>query len=94
MVTDTNADQSRFYSLLSQYPRISVFWDQPEGECKTEALQTAMTRMSHSEAVLAKFFMSVWSACNADFDVVEAAGILDKKERLMVANWLADPFWP
>nr|WP_247595141.1 hypothetical protein [Salmonella enterica] len=49
--------------------------------------------MSHGEAVLARFFLSLWNGSNAGFDLVEAAG-LDDRERQLIARWLADPFWP
>ncbi|AZT44443.1 hypothetical protein [Salmonella enterica] len=92
MHTDTT-EQNRFFTLLSQYPRIAVFWSRAEGECKTEALRQAMGGMSHGEAVLARFFLSLWNGSNAGFDLVEAAG-LDDRERQLIARWLADPFWP
>lgn len=86
--------QTEFFELISKYPAISVFWNRPEKSCKVEALKKRMGTMSHGEIVMSKFFMSVWFGKNTDFDFLEAASALDGNERVVIAKWLVNPFWP
>ena len=53
-----------------------------------------MEGMSHGEKVMAKFFMAIWLHKNDEFSLIEAASVLDKKHRVQIAGWLAEPFWP
>ncbi|NYU08095.1 hypothetical protein A8O28_04530 [Enterobacteriaceae bacterium CCUG 67584] len=86
--------QKQFFELVDGYPAIARFWDRPKRECDVEALKADMEGMSHGEKVLAKFFMAVWLHKNGEFNLIEAASVLDKRHRVMIAGWLAEPFWP
>lgn len=91
MESDT---QKRFFALVEHYPAISRFWDREQRECNVSGLKEDMEGMSHGEKVLAKFFLAIWLHRNGDFNLIEAASVLDTNHRAMIAGWLADPFWP
>ncbi|MEY4922808.1 MAG: hypothetical protein RLY17_1525 [Pseudomonadota bacterium] len=87
-------EQARFASMVSEYPRLERYWNWQERNCCIDALIKDCGAMSLGERQLALFFLSVWEGCNREFDFVDAAAVLDKKERQLIANWLFDPFWP
>jgi len=86
--------QTRFFELVALYPAIACYWDREARECRIEALKADMKGMSHGEKVMAKFFMAIWLHKNDEFSLIEAASVLDKKHRVQIAGWLAEPFWP
>ncbi|HBV4265985.1 TPA: hypothetical protein MDW71_005278 [Klebsiella pneumoniae] len=87
-------NHKRFFNLIYNYPAISVFWSKPEKSCDVDALKKRMGTMSHSEVVMAKFFMSIWFGEDHGFDIIEAGSCLNDKERKMIATWFLDPFYP
>jgi hypothetical protein len=88
-------NQLRFFNLLHRYPQIEVYWDHSTATCQTERLKQAMGSLSHGEAVMARFFAGVWFGSNElGFDLIDAVGLLEEKERSLVASWFAEPFWP
>ncbi|MFC4347081.1 hypothetical protein ACFO5Q_04425 [Kordiimonas lipolytica] len=85
----------RFAKLLSSCPELFEFWDFSEGSMKADELSDAIGYMSRGEQIMAKFFAAVWWGKNSwNFDLIEAAGSLDRSNREIVSKWLADPFWP
>lgn len=93
-MTGESEDQARFFELVAGYPEIACYWDRPTRQCRVEALKADLEVISHGEKVLAKFFLAIWLHRNGDFDLIEAAKVLDWRGRIMVAGWLAEPFWP
>jgi hypothetical protein len=92
-----NNEQKHFYALIAPYPYLERFWNWEKREVNIEQITTAITTMSHGEQLLAHFFVSVWlgrGRSTFSFDFVDAAAVLDKKERVMIATWLTTPFWP
>lgn len=88
--------QTWFAEMIKGYPRLSVYWDWQKREVDLEAIQSAMSEMSSAERVLTKFFLSVWLDSSSDywvFNLQEAAAILGRAEKQLVADWLIKPFW-
>ncbi|WP_233981852.1 helix-turn-helix domain-containing protein [Pectobacterium versatile] len=86
--------QYRFYTMLKPYPAIAKLWNWTTRELNVDAYQRSLCAMSSGEAVLARFFYSIWDGNNQAFDITEAAAKLDRTERELIANWLTHPFWP
>jgi hypothetical protein len=89
-------NMGRFASLLSNYPKLEPYWDWGRQECDHEALTANLTTWSHGEQVVARFFLAVWFGENsvAQFDLIEAAGVLDVPDRQMIVAWFSAPFFP
>lgn len=100
MVTETinninlSQGQAQFASLIESYPKYAVYWDWVKKECDPDAISQALPAMSHGEQIMLKFFWSVWTHNNQDFDFIEAASILDDDQMAIITTWMADPFWP
>ncbi len=88
--------QHRFAELLRQFPKIAAYWDVPNNSYDRDRLQSDMGAWSHGEQILTRFFMMVWHNTNkeANFDIVDAAAILDPDKRRIITYWFLDPFWP
>ena len=78
--------------LLTDYPQISGYWDFDTWRCHENDLRTALNIMSSGERQLALFFLSLWTGHDEGFDMLEAASVLDVKQRQLLINWLRDPF--
>lgn len=87
-------EQARFADLLAPYSRFSGYWDFEQRECREDALRSGLHAMSRSERQLALFFLSLWTGQDEGFDMLEAASVLDGRERKLLIGWLTDPFWP
>ncbi|MCW8114224.1 hypothetical protein [Yersinia intermedia] len=93
---DYLADETRkFHELINVYPCFTVFWDKQKMDLNVNKLNASITTMSHGERIMAQFFVSLWLGSNDNrFDILDAAAVLDKNERIVIAKWLTDPFWP
>lgn len=87
-------EQVRFAVLLADYPRISGYWDFDARVCHEDELRKAINAMSGCEQHLARFFLGLWNREDEGFDMLDAASVLDRKERQLLMDWLVDPFWP
>lgn len=94
MGQNLSPEQARFAALLADYPRIAGYWDFDTRTCHEDALRSALNVMSSGERQLALFFLSLWRSIDEGFDMLEAASVLDVKQRQLFINWLRDPFWP
>ncbi len=44
---------------------------------------------------MARFVLSVWLGANRyDFDMIDAARVLDSQPMSIITEWGSDPFWP
>jgi hypothetical protein len=78
-------------------PAIQSLWVQSGSELviDDERFKDYLEVASHGEAVLARFLASVWLNRNAyDLDLIREISTLDRKYRLMIADWIKDPIWP
>lgn len=90
-----NRGQKSFSSLLEAYPNLQKYWDLEKNECDVDALKAAFGTMAHGEKIMAQFIAAVWFGRNElGFDITDAAATLDDEEKLLIANWLREPFWP
>lgn len=94
MGKNLSPEQARFAELLAAYPRLSGYWDFEKRECREETLRSGLNAMCGGERQLAQFFLSLWTGQDEGFGMIEAASVLDGRERKLLIDWLADPFWP
>lgn len=85
---------ARFAALICQYPNVAALWDWEERVMRATSFDRVLPGLSHGEKILLRFFEMIWNHDNRGFDLADAAGVLDLKERKMIADWLVDPFWP
>lgn len=90
------SSKQRFYALLDRCPRIRHLWDKERAEIKVDLFEKELGVMSSGEVHLAKFMASVWFGDNQryGFDLADAVACMDSKERQIILEWVADPFWP
>ena len=94
MSTNLSPGQTRFKDLLEHVPWLAKYWDWDKRECDYDVLMSYMGTMSHGEKVVTQFFLGVWTHNDHDFDILEAASILDIEIRQLITDWFMDPFWP
>ena len=85
-------DQIQFKNMIEQYPSLSPYWDFEKREVKVKTV--ADLPLSSGEKILMTFFLSVWFGRNSDFDITRAAGVLSTENKMVIAEWFMDPFWP
>lgn len=88
--------QQQFKNWLNvTAPDLMSLWNWSERAVVPEAVQSYLSTASHGQAIMCRFAVAVWFGQNRfDFDLIEAAGVLDAEKRMVIAKWLADPFWP
>ncbi|PSY35139.1 hypothetical protein C7B09_25645 [Escherichia albertii] len=85
-------DRLKFKAMLEQYPDLSKYWNFEEWKASIKTADDLP--LSSGEKILMTFFLSVWFGRNVDFDITRAAGVLSTENKMVIANWLLDPFWP
>ncbi|ENZ9096400.1 TPA: hypothetical protein ACU9SP_004066 [Enterobacter asburiae] len=85
---------ARFYALVNQYPKVAALWDWEQMIIRSSSFPSSLKVLSPEEVILLRFFEMIWNHQNKGFDLADAAGVLDKKERKMIADWFLEPFWP
>lgn len=85
-------DQIQFQSMVEQYPSLAPYWDFEKREVKVKTADNLP--LSSGEKILMTFFLSVWFGRNVDFDITRAAGVLSTENKMVIAQWFLDPFWP
>jgi len=94
MSSNLSPGQTQFKGLLERFPRLTAYWDWDKRECAYETLKENMGAMSHGERIIAQFLLGVWTHNDHDFDILEAASVLDAEARQLITDWLMEPFWP
>jgi len=94
--TNLNEEQATFAIWVEENsPYLLPLFDFENAAYKPEAVERYLGTASHGEAIMARFVLSVWRHSNDfDFDFVEAAATLDKKQMKVITEWLKNPFWP
>ncbi|MEQ1545986.1 MAG: hypothetical protein HOO93_05510 [Methyloglobulus sp.] len=87
---------ANFFEMLEREPKLKHLWDKENKTLLENDFAAALGVMSSGEVYLAQFFASVWFGNNQryGFDFVSAIGKLDSDKRLIIAEWLKNPFWP
>jgi hypothetical protein len=87
--------QLRFWEMVGKYPRMSSLWDLEKWEYNKDRSREARSFLSESECLMLDFFVSVWNGIDAPgFSLTGAARHLVEKDRLVIVDWLDDPFFP
>ncbi|WP_141118364.1 hypothetical protein [Pantoea sp. AMG 501] len=92
-VHDDSSEQ-RFYDMLGNYPWAIPLWNRKAGIMNSEAVERFRLSANRQEKILLHFFSSVWLGKGTDFDISDAANVLDRQDRNMIVDWFLDPFWP
>ena len=85
--------QEKFFELISKHPDIAKLWSIESRTVDIKAYRRAIKKMNYSDAVIAKFFFSVWNNASYFVDIADLA-LLDAKSRTIITKWLKTPFWP
>lgn len=85
----------RFWDMLDQCPRLSPYWNRERKEFDRDNFDQDFGVMSSGEKYMGYFFTMVWDHVNRiEFDVIGAVQTLDSRNRMIIANWISDPFFP
>ena len=91
---ELSSGQAQLAALIQSFPWLAKYWDWDKRECAYETLKENMGVMSHGEQIIAQVFLGVWTHKDHEFDILEAASVLDIETRQLITDWLMDPFWP
>lgn len=89
-----SVNQQRFADMVNAFPDIARYWDFTTMTFEREQLLAAIADMELKDKQMALFFLQLWDWKNEGFNMVAAAMAWDEPARLMVSDWLRDPFWP
>lgn len=94
--TSLSKGQASFVLLLeSEAPYLSHLFDFEERAFLPEKVDEYLGVSSHSQAIMARFFLSVWRhSDDFEFNFIEAARVLDDKQMNVIINWFKKPLWP
>jgi len=88
-------EQRHFKQWVDHYPVLATYWDFENRSCDLEAIKADLTVLSHGEAIMLRFFVAVWLGENTlNFDLIEAARVLDDGNLDDIRKWLAQPVFP
>ncbi len=88
--------QDRFESWLAKNaPYLSLLWDFERHELSLSMVDSYLATASHGQASMCRFAAGVWLGRNDyQFDMINAAGVLDDEQKAAIAEWFTSPFWP
>lgn len=85
----------RFW-LKSEAPQLQSLWNWDDRCIDVDAVESYLATASHGEAIMCRFFVGVFLGRNdMDFNLIEAAAVLEKGQREVISRWLArgGPRW-
>lgn len=88
--------QNRFESwLANNAPYLSILWDFDKRDLSLAMVDSYLATASHGQAIMCRFAAGVWLGSNDyQFDMINAAGVLDDEQKAAIAAWFTSPFWP
>lgn len=88
--------QAAFALFLEENaPYLLPLWDFEKCEYRVAAVESYLKIASHGEEIMARFFLGVFRNDNFyNFDIFEAAKVLDPKTLAVINAWLTKPFFP
>lgn len=93
--TSLSQGQAAFALMLEKAPYLQPLWNLEKQEYIPEIFENFLGTASHGQAIMARFFLSVWTHRNDfGFNVIDAAAILDDDQKQIIVSWVLDPFWP
>ena len=88
-------EQRQFKQMLERYPRLVTYWNFDKREVKLQAIDQDIGAMSHGEQIMLRFFVAIWLGENRiNFDLIEAARVLDDGNLDDIRQWLTTPVFP
>ena len=89
-------EQRAFKEMIDRYPSLSCYWDFENSSCDLDAIKASLSVLSSGEALMMRFFVSVWLGENTTipFDVIDAVKTLDTPELEIIRQWLDNPVFP
>lgn len=93
--TMLSKEQATFARWVKAYPTIAQLWDFDQRAYDPDLADRFLTIASQHDAILARFFLCVWRRDNHyNFDVIEAALVLNGSDMSVITSWMQSPFWP
>lgn len=88
--------QDRFERwLVKNAPYLSLLWDFEKHDLSLAMVDSYLATASHGQAIMCRFAAGVWLGSNEyQFDMINAAGVLDDEQKAAIAAWFTSPFWP
>ena len=88
--------QDRFESwLMKNAPYLSLLWDFEKHELSLPMVDSYLATASHGQAIMCRFAAGVWLGSNDyQFDMIDAARVLDHEQKTAITAWFTSPFWP
>lgn len=91
----TKNESDRFFEILSQHPKLAIYWDREKDESDITSFEQALEKMSSGEASFAKWLAGVWLHENRfGFDLFNDFSKLQGKQLQVFRDWVNNPFYP
>lgn len=92
-ITDIQARFARWIDV--KMPYLAELFDFEGREYLPEVVESYLVTASHGETIMARFALAVWRHDNNfEFDITDAAAVLDPSQVQIISDWLAEPWWP
>ena len=92
---DQTKPMQQFRELIESYPFAKGYWDFEDGIVDIDQIKKRIGVYSHGEQIILRFLVAVWMGENElNFDIIEAASVLDSVDIERVCDWMKNPFWP
>ncbi|EDD2597956.1 TPA: hypothetical protein H2V15_004457 [Salmonella enterica] len=88
------SSRDRYRLMLQTFPLLANYWNTDDDCLRYDELKKAIGVLSRCEQIMARFYLSVWTGENHDFDFLDAAALLSSEGKKIILTWFADPFWP
>lgn len=93
--TSLTPGQAAFALMLEKTPYLKHLWNMERKEYEQELVEQYLGTASHGQAIMARFMLGLWRNNNEfNFDLFEAAAVLDKEQLAIIQEWLENPVWP
>lgn len=89
-------DQQIFRMWIeTKMPFLKNLFDFEQMVYKPEMVDAYLGVASQGQAIMARFALSVWTHNdNFEFNLIEAASVLDPYHMTIITDWLKKPIWP
>ena len=94
--TSLSSGQAKFALWVEdKMPYLLHLFDFDKRMLITANLEQYLSVASHGQQIMARFVATVWTQENKyDFDIVDAASVLDQSQLDVVTDWMNKPIWP
>ncbi len=70
------SSRDRYRLMLQTFPLLANYWNTDDDCLRYDELKEAIGVLSRGEQIMARFYLSVWTGENHDFDFLDAAALL------------------